>query len=166
MMFPNKIIQVIFILACLSSSVGCDTSIVEYQPKNPDEQEILSLLFEYQDAKNNLDIDRLLLCLHDNGDFTFACGLRVTKNELRKVLPAYWDKVQSGDKSVVPLAHECLNGDYFISGELNNPKISITENTAEARVLVTSGFSRVLLFLSIVREDNQWFITRTEWGRS
>jgi len=148
MMSPCKIIQITLYIALASFILlaGCDSSIVEYEPKNQDEKGIISLLFEYQDAKNYFDIKRLLSCLYDKGDFSFACGLRVSKTKLEEVLPDFWADIQSRNKLAVPFAHECLNGDYFESGELNNLKIEINNDTAEARVLVTKGFSRVPLF--------------------
>jgi hypothetical protein len=139
---------------------------LEYVPDNEEEKEIISVLFQYQEAKNNFDLYRLLSFLHEKGEFSFACGLMISKNELQSVLPDFWADIQSKNKITVPYAHECLNGDYFESGELNNPKIKVNKETAEVSVLVTKGFSRVILLFWLIRENNTWLITRTEWGRS
>ena len=144
----------------------CDTSITEYEPKNQDEKEIISVLFQYQDAKNHFDLKRLLSFLDDKGEFSFACGLMISKTKLKEELPDFWVDIRSKNKIAIPYAHECLNGDYFESGELNNPIIKINNETAEVSVLVTKGFSRVTLTFSLLRKNKQWLITRTEWGRS
>lgn len=146
---------------------GCDHSISEYRTENEDEREIISILIQYQDAKNKFDIKKLLSFLHDKGKFSFACGMMVSKAELKRVLPGFWAEMNSGKLGVVPMAHECLNGDYYKSGELKNPEIKINNNTAEATVRFTKRFSSsLLLYFSMVREKNHWMITRTEWGPS
>jgi len=144
----------------------CDSLIDEYEPKNQDEKEILSLLIQYQDAKNNLDIERLLSFLHEKGLFTFQCGRMVKKKVLEEELPAFWADIQAGNAAVFPIVHECINGDYYTSGEFNNPQIEINDDTAEATVLFTKGVCRVELYFSILRENDRWLITRTEWGES
>lgn len=37
----------------------------------------LTLLIQYQDAKENYDIEKMLSCLDDQGEFSFECGLMV-----------------------------------------------------------------------------------------
>ena len=64
------------------------------------------------------------------------------------------------------MVHECINGDYYKSGRLNNPQIEINGNKAEATVLFAKGLSRVLQYFSLLRENNRWLITRAEWGQS
>ena len=54
-------------ISLLMSSCG-DISIAEYEPKNQDEREIISLLIQYQEAKNNFDVQKLLSVLHDKGN--------------------------------------------------------------------------------------------------
>ncbi|MBI9082270.1 MAG: nuclear transport factor 2 family protein [Desulfobacterales bacterium] len=153
------------ILAMVLSSC-CDTSIGKYEPKSQDEREIISLLNQYQDAKNHFDIERYLSLLHDKGEFTFECGRMVSKASLIKELPGFWTEIRTGNPAFIPMIHECINGDYYKSGELNNPRISINNHTAEATVLFIKGISRVLLYVSMIRENDRWLITRTEWGQS
>jgi hypothetical protein len=144
----------------------CDTSISKYEPKNQEEREIIALLIEYKMAKYHFEIEKLLPLLHDRGEFTFQCGRMLTKAGLKKELPGFWAKLRSGDTAIIPLVHECINGDYYESGEFNNPEIEINDDTALANVLFTNGVCRVPLYVTILRENDRWLITRTEWGES
>ncbi|WP_022669077.1 hypothetical protein [Desulfospira joergensenii] len=166
--FPASLAGALFILlAACAMGLGCDTPISEYRPKAPVEKEILPILIEFQEARNHYDIKRLLPLLHDRGQFSFGCGIMVSKAELEKMLPEFWAKMRSEKLAVVPLAHECLNGDYYPSGVLKEPIIKINGNTAKARVWFTKRFSSsLLLFFNLVREDGKWVIIRTEWGPS
>ncbi|MCG8633951.1 MAG: nuclear transport factor 2 family protein [Desulfobacterales bacterium] len=146
---------------------GCDQPISEYSPAGPDEKEIISVLTRYQDAKNRHDLERVLSFLHDNGDYTFGCGIRVSKAELKSALPGFWAEMNSEKLAVVPLSHECLNGDYYRHGEFKNLELKVSKDTAKARVMFTQKFSSsLLLYFSLARENDQWLITRTEWGFS
>lgn len=162
----NKAMSFFLIIITLVVCSCCDSSIVKYEPKNQDEKEIISLLIQYQDAKNNSDIEKLLSFLHDKGKFTFQCGRMVNKAVLKEELPSFWADIQSGNAAVFPIVHECINGDYYKSGELNNLRIEINNDTAEATVLFTKGVCRVELYFSMLREKDRWLITRTEWGES
>jgi len=86
---------------------SCDAFISEYVPENRDEREIISILIQYQDAKNQFDIEKLLSFLHDKGEFSFACGIMISKTELKEVLPVFWTRMRSEKLAVVPMAHEC-----------------------------------------------------------
>jgi hypothetical protein len=151
----------IIALAILSCS---DAPISRYEPKNQDEREIISLLVHYQDARNDLDIDRFLSLLHDNGEFGFQCGRMVSKAVLKKELPLFWADIQSGNTTVIPIVHECINGDYYRTGQLANPHIEIVNETAVGTVLFTKGVCRVPLYFTMSRDMGGWRITRTEWG--
>ncbi len=142
------------------------TSIAQYEPKNQDERIIISLLIQYQEAKNNFDVQKLLSFLHDKGKFSFACGRMVSKTRLMELLPELWVAVRSGNSAVIPIVHECINGDYYKSGELSNPQIQFGKDTAEVTVAYANGFCRLPLYFSMCREKGQWLITRTEWGQN
>ena len=156
----------ILIAIALAISCGCDASIAKYEGKNIHEKAIISVLIQYQDARNNFDIEKILSLLHDKGTFTFQCGRMVTKAVLEKELPGFWADIQSGNAAVFPIVHECINGDYYKSGQLNNPQIAVNNNTAEVTVLFTKRVCRVELYLSMHHENDRWLITRTEWGHS
>jgi hypothetical protein len=162
----TKNLPVFLIIILMVFSSCCDSLIEEYKPNNQDEREILSLLIQYQDAKNHFDIERYLSFFHDKGLFTFQCGRMVKKSVLEEELPAFWNDIQSGNAAVFPIVHECINGDYFKSGELNNLQLEINHDTAQATVLYTKGVCRVELYFSMQRENDRWLITRTEWGES
>jgi len=162
----NKSRSVFLIIIIMVVSSCCDALIEKYEPKNRDEREIVSLLIQYQDAKNHFDIERYLSSFHDKGLFTFQCGRMVGKAVLEEELPTFWNDIQSGNAAVFPIVHECINGDYYKSGELNNLQLEINHDTAEATVLFTKGVCRVELYFSMLRENDRWLITRTEWGES
>ncbi len=164
--YLNAIASFLLITIALAISCGCDSSIAIYESDNLHEKEIISILIQYQDAKNNFDIEKLLSLLHDKGIFTFQCGRMVTKAVLEEELPGFWADIQSGNAAVFPIVHECINGDYYKSGELNNPQIEINNNTAEVTVLFTKSVCRVQLYLSMHHENDRWLIIRTEWGHS
>ena len=158
-------------LFCFSMAIAlvissCSDSITKYDPKNQDEREIISLLIQYQEAKNHFDIERLLSFLHEKGEFSFECGLMVSKTKVREALPDLWAEIRSGNQAAVPMVHECINGDYKKSGELNSPQIEINHDAAEVTVNYTSGFCRLPQYFSMLRENDRWMITRTEWGQN
>lgn len=154
-------------LLCMIFWFGCGTRISDIQPKNQSEKEILSVLIEYQNAKNERDIDRLLDLLHSTGEFTYACGIMVSKAELRENLPSFWAELDNERLKNVPMAHECLNGDYYTTGILRDPEIIVSGESANVKVWFTRPlWSSLLQFFSLVREDGRWRITRIWWGPS
>lgn len=150
-----------FVIVC-----SCDSPIEKYIPQDRDEKEILSVLIQYQDAKNRFDLDTFLSFLHENGEFSYQCGVMVSKAKLKKLLPGYWTEIMSGNSAAFSLVHECINGDSYKSGKLNNLQIEIRNDQAQVTALFTKGFTRVLQYFSMTRENDRWLITRTEWGQS
>jgi hypothetical protein len=138
--------------------------ISKYEPVNQDERDIISMLIQYQEAKNNQDIERLLPLLHDNGEFALQCGRMVTKSVLKIELPAFWYDIHSGNATNFPIVHECINGELYKTGTLNNPKIHINNGISKTTVLFTKGVCRVSFYVSMILENDRWWITRTEWG--
>jgi len=151
----------LFFIICCS-----DAPIEDYAPRGPAESEIIAVLGQYQEARNRFDLARLLPLLHEKGEFTFQCGMMVSKARLKDMLPGFWAELKAGNSAVIPLVHECINGDYFHTGRLNNPRIAIHGDEAQATVLFTKGVCRILLHVTMRREDDRWLITRTEWGES
>jgi len=144
----------------------CDAPLEQYTPRNSDEKQILAVLVQYQDAKNRLDLGSLLPLLDEKGEFTFQCGMMVSKARLEAMLPAFWAELKSGNTAVIPLVHECINGDYYTTGRLNNLGIAIHDDQARATVLFTKGVCRVMFYVTMRRAGAGWLITRTEWGQS
>ena len=144
---------------------GCRTPVSEYRPRNSTEAAILSLLVDFQEAKNDRDIHRFLLLLHPDGQFTYACGVMVSKATLAAKLPDFWKGIDHKKLTTVPLAHECLNGDYYTSGILKDPEITVSGDRARVKVCFTrKWWSGMELFFHLVREGDRWRITRTWWG--
>ena len=165
--FGNTRVSYFFIIFALSLFGACDSPIEKYKPLNQDEKEIILVLIQYQDAKNHFDLKRLLSLLHEDGEFSFQCGLMVSKAKLAEMLPGYWAELKSGNSEAISLVHECINGDSYKSGKLNNPHIEVINGSrAVATVLFTKGFSRLLQYFSLRRENGRWLITYTEWGNS
>jgi hypothetical protein len=146
---------------------GClpwDVQLKEYLPKNMVEGELVALLIEYQDAKNRFDLYRFLACLHEHGRFSYKGAAMVSKETLRASLPGFWRILQSPNRIILyPLSHEFVTGDYYLSGRLVNPRISINGSNAEATVTFTSGWWRQKHYISMQRVNDQWLITLLEW---
>ena len=159
-------LAIVWTMIALGSLFSCDTPISKHVAANKEETEIISVLMQYQDARNHADIKKLMALLHDEGIFTFQCGRMVPKATLKKELPGFWKEIHAGNAAVFPLVHECINGDYYTSGELNDPRIALDQDTARATVLFTKGVCRVELYVSLIRDNDRWLITRTEWGDS
>jgi hypothetical protein len=159
-----RMTYVLLVILPIIFCAGCDTSIMKYEPQNHGEREIISLLIEYKEAKYNFEIDKLLPLLHDRGEFNFQCGQMVSKTDLKEMLPGFWATLRSGDIAIIPLVHECINGDYYESGEFNNPVIEVRDSMARVNVLFTNGVCRAMLYFSLCCENDRWLITRTEWG--
>ncbi|MBC2735284.1 MAG: hypothetical protein HF981_13075 [Desulfobacteraceae bacterium] len=164
--FDNKCLSFSLMLFTCLITCSCGAPIEKYEPRSQDEKEIVSVLVEYQEAKNGFDLERLLYLLHEKGEFTFQCGMMVSKNRLKEMLPGFWAKLSSGDSAVIPIVHECINGDYYNTGKLHNLQIEIHRDKALATVLFAKGVCRVPLYVTMRREDARWLITRTEWGES
>ncbi len=155
------------LLMVIALAVSCfDSPIEKYEPKSQDEREIVSLLIQYQDARNHFDVERFLSFLHEQGQFSFQCGRMVSKDTLIEELPGFWAEVKSGNPGIIPITHECINGDYSKSGELSNPEIEINNDSAKATLMFSKGFLRLLQHFTLLRENDQWLIVRTAWGHN
>jgi hypothetical protein len=72
MCLPCFFIVLPFLIACC-----CDAPIESYAPCSPAEKEIVAVLAQYQDARNRFDLERPMPLLHEEGEFTFQCGMMV-----------------------------------------------------------------------------------------
>lgn len=163
-MHPTILYACLLLVTGLNIIACSDSPITEYVARDLDEEEIISVLTRYRDAKNHVDVDRFLSLLDDRGAFAFQCGRMVTKAVLKAELPGFWAAIQAGDATVFPIVHECINGDYYKTGELNNPQIQIKNDNATVTVLFTNGVCRVPLHLSMIRKNDRWLINQTQWG--
>lgn len=145
------------ILACAGPSL------TEYTPANRQEQEIITLLLQYQEAKINCDLVSFLACLHENGQYHFGRGRMVSKEQLKKMLPEFWAGIKSGNRKHYPMNREMITGNYIITGRFYNPQITVNQKTAEVRVLFMKWGWRLHHYISMVKENNQWRIARLDW---
>ena len=137
-----------------------EISLSEYPPETRAEKEIIAVIGQYWDAKREQNLDRLMACLHDQGQYNFECRQMVSKPKLKASLPEFWQRLQSGGRLAFPMTHECLNGDYLPSAELTDPKISVNGNIAQARVYYTSMIYKRRCYFSLLKENGTWLINR------
>lgn len=156
-----------WVLLVLSTSIdiGCtNIGLNGYTPKTDDEKQIISLLKEYQTAKNLHDIERLLACLHEDGHFQFMGGSRVSKMILANWAPHVWSRFKAGQFPDHPINHEQITGDFFPTGRLMNPRITINNNVADIVVTYTTGgWWWQKHFITAINTGRGWKIMKLEW---
>ncbi len=152
----------VFVILLLTVSCS-DIPLKEYECKNQEEKEILALLIEYEDARNTFDIDRYLATLHEQGTYHYACSVMVSKERLKNDLPEFWAKLRSGDL-LAPMNRENMTGNYFLTGRLHNPEITIEQDTARITLMYSSWGFRLIRYIHARRDDGRWLINRLDWG--
>lgn len=155
---PAVFIAVMFTFSC------SDTPLGEYVCKNREEREILALLIEHQDARNSFDIVRYLATLHDQGQYHFACNVMVSKEVLKTSLPDFWASLRAGELQISPMCRENMTGNYFLSGNLYNPRIEIERDAAKVTLTYSSWGFRLIRYIHVRRDDERWLINRLDWG--
>jgi len=140
------------------------TRIDKYIAKNTDEAQIIALLNSFQKARKEYNLETYLACLSDNGKFMFGGSIMVSKKELRKLLPAFWEDRRTNHIKTRPSSREELNGNFF-DGILYNPIIKVTKNKAKAVVTFVTPIIRwkTKLFLDFRKHNGFWQISRLEW---
>ena len=140
------------------------TNIDDYVPANENEAEIIALIKIFHQSRVEYDAENYLACLSESGRFMFAGSLMVSKDELRTLLPPYWEALQSGRGAASPVSRESLNGN-FLEGLLLNPVISVQGNKAQASVTFATTVMRwkSMLRLSFEKEGNSWRIVHFSW---
>lgn len=157
-------IGLVLLVLTLNGCLPGDVQLTEYRPKSKVEGEIVALINVYQDAKNRQDLNRFLACLDEQDRFSYKGAVMVSKERLRAFLPAFWKTLQSSNRIVAyPLSHEFVTGDYYLSGRLVNPLISINGSSADVTVTFTSGWWRQKHFISMQRVNDRWLITTLDW---
>jgi ketosteroid isomerase-like protein len=67
---------------------ACAPTLKEYQPKSPEEEQIKTLLVDWQDSWNNKDQARVLALLHDDAKLMYGGERTVaSKQEYAQLLP-------------------------------------------------------------------------------
>ena len=150
----------------LSACLSCtdERPLADYTDRNEDEMAILAVLVHYQEAKNQFNLTQLLACLHEAGEYSYKGASMVSKEKLKASLPGFWKTLKSQDRCVLyPLSHEFVTGDFYLSGRLINPQISVNGDTAAVTVTFASGWWRQKHYISMIRVDHRWQIIRLEW---
>lgn len=153
-------IILVYLYAMLSG-----TPISKYIPKNEDEQHIMTLISTFHQAGLNHDLGTYLACLDDGGSFMFSGSLMVSKVELAKLLPTFWQELESGNMLVMANSRESLNGN-FLSGRFYNPVIVLKGKEAEAVVTFITPVLRwkTKLFLQLQKQKGYWLIHHLAWA--
>ena len=159
----SKLIGLLAISLGFMICACANTSLEDYVPNNQAEADIVALLIRYQNARKNFDLESYLDCLHDQGVFHYASRIMVSKQQLSALLPEFWMQLQKGSRSFFPMCRENLSGNYFVSFRLANPKIIISQTTAEAVVTYVNTGWRLKHYISLIKENNQWLIIRLDW---
>ena len=147
----------LFIFAC------SDTSLIDYVPRNEEEEKIISLLIRYQEARSKFDLENYLACLHEKGVFNYASRVMLSKNELSEALPIFWLQLQKGSRLFFPMCRENLSGNYFVHFKLVNPIIVIDQNTASATLTYVNSGWRLGHYILMKKENNRWLIYMLDW---
>ena len=148
---------------CVLMAACTNTPLKDYVPKSTEEAQIVTLLIRYQEARIHFHVDRYLGCLHERGVYHHASRVMVTKQELTKLLPVFWDQLQQGNRSFFPMCRENLSGNYFVHFHLVNPRITVNQDTAEVVVTYVNTGWRLRHYISLVKEHNRWWINRLDW---
>ncbi len=160
----SRMTRIILPLLIITLNISCSgPSLEEYLPKNQEEMKIISLLIQYQDAKINCNLDQFLSCLYEKGTFHFGRGFMLSKNELKESLPSFWAGLKSGSREFYPMNREMISGNYILTGRFFNPIIEINQEFAEVIVTFMKYGWRLRHFISMIKENDRWLITRLDW---
>ena len=153
------IIFLVFIIITSCSNV----SLKEYISKNQEEREIISLLIQYEEAKNRSDAEQFLSLLHGQGHYSFLDS-KVSKDLLKKMLPKYWAKLETGEAPTFVINHEQITGDYFRTWSFDNPQITLSKNTATVTVMVKFNWWWGLRHhIRLIQDNGRWVINYSDW---
>jgi len=163
----HKNTRIVITFFLFSLTLSCSSpSLIEYVPKNQKEKSIIRILIQYEDAKNNYDLDRFFACLHERGLYNFAGGVMVSKEELRRLLPAFWFELKSNNPLIYPIGRESMSGNYIRTIRFFNPQIITNEDTANVTLTFIYLGWRRRHYVSMLRENDQWLITKLDWEQN
>ena len=159
-------IALIFFVSWYSSG----TPLNRYIPKNVEEEKILSLIETFHRARTEFDVESYLACLDQHGRYMFSGHVMVSKDELIKLLPPFWDSLKTSsthasNAHIMPICRENLNGNFF-DGELYNPIIVIDDNNARVTLTFQTPVVRWRshLFITLIKTKGAWLINGYEWA--
>ena len=133
--------RILFINVILCSILlfhSCDTPLNEYKPKSDDEKQIVALLQNFADARNNEDVLAIQSTFNDNGKYIAGNGVEYTKNQIATSDPKWWTSY----------------GKFAIT----DPDIKINGNEAQVSMNTWFGKARYQAAYNLVKENGQWLI--------
>ena len=164
MRVSGYMLRIIALLSATMAVSACvNTDLADYRPATADEAGIVKRLIAYQSARNAFDVTAYMNCLHEQGQFHFASRVMLSKDQLRRRLPEFWQGLQKGERLFFPMCRENLSGNYFRSMRLSNPKIRINGKKAAITVtFVTAGW-RLKHYISMRQTERGWLIDGLDW---
>jgi hypothetical protein len=139
----NNPVWIGFLISAVVFTTSCDTSISEYEPKNEDEKQIISLLSTFVDAGNAGDLATIAVSFHDSGTYKSVRGAQITKNQIAETKPEWWT----------------------VSGNvrLANPKMTVSKDRAKVVVTAKHGAHyKTTTVFTVVKENQRWLILKVE----
>ena len=160
----NSVRFIVILWSCIALIACQNTSIDAYQPKTLDERGAIDVIKQYRNSRNAFDLDQYLACLHPDGKFSFMGDHILSKPDLEKKLPRFWERLHSEDAAIFPLMRESITGDFFDNWRFDDIGITINDSTAEVTVICNSSWvCKQLHIISMVKEDGDWRIFETSW---
>ena len=159
------------VIACVLSTIAAvlffaltsGTPIDRYQPRPPDEQQILTLIKRFHSAGQTRNLTVYSDCLSDGGQFMLGSTRMLSKDELMRALPGFWSDLALKN-AAGPVSRESMTG-AWLKGDLYDPVIKITGRTADAAVKFVVPGSRwtIVWFLGFENTRGRWQVSRSEW---
>lgn len=133
--------RIVFINVFLCSVLlfnSCDTPLNEYKPKGDDEKQIIALLQNYTDARNNEDVIGIQSTFCDNGKYMAGNGVEYTKSQIGTSDPKWWTSY----------------GKFGIT----DPVIKVNGDEAQVSMNTWFGKARYQAAYNLMKEDGRWLI--------
>lgn len=118
---------------------ACAPTLKEYQPKSPEEQEIIAFLIEFQDAWNSKDEAGVSALLHEDGKITYGRE-RITVSTKKYI-------------AILPQRMKTTPTMNFKA-----PKIKVAGDKAVAKVSASIQNRLINFTMHMVRENNKWYL--------
>jgi len=134
--FPYLALWVILIILF---SNGCAGTLATYQPKNPEETEIKSLLLKWEKTYNSGDVTGNLSTWNDKAQIMHGTDRKLaTKNQYIEILP---ERMKANP-----------------SVNLGTPEIIIAGDKAEVKTTLSSSRGTLPATFNLIKENNLWTI--------
>jgi hypothetical protein len=128
----------------MTSAASADGDLASYEPKSPDEAEIIKVLMVHQDDFNNRDLDGWVSCFHENAKYPDARGGLMPVEDLPGFCRTEWAR------------------DYKFTCGIPNIKIdgdkAVVRYTYHWTSNTITGESKMTL--NLTRENDKWLIIK------